>query len=364
MALTVTNAPQYSGSLSVGVAPAQSINSVGVATGGMQGNTYNPQGNTYNPQQAGGNGGGSVLGATTNYSAPTGPTQAQIAAQQAAQAEAKRLEAFRNSAGIKRDSYISGARTGLRDVENTFRNDTTGLVDEIRQGQNTINSGRAANALNLRRSMAAIAGGVRQGLRSGGVDLANMNALDSGAADALARAWARAGGQQAGGVQNEAELKAQELATQQQNLELQETRELGKLAQWRETEVNRVSNKLYNDLRELEAEAAAEGINDVVQMSIRDQIINEAATQLDAIERTTKGELGKIRGLTDAEVQQKAFQMEQAGTQVANPFAVEAIGQGRQMGGAPIGQFNTTPRYRDEQTPVYNPFRLEEQQVA
>lgn len=362
MALTVSTAPQYSGTLSV---TNNSGSTAGNLQGGSTGTTQYLQ-PTYNPQQTAPSTSGGVLGATSINTAPTGPTAAQIAAQEAAQAEARRIAGVRSLAGVKRSGIESGAQTSLTDNRNTYSNDSTGFVNSVRQGQNTINSGRTNNALNLRRSMAAIASGVRQGMRSGGVDLANMNALDSGAADALARAWARAGGQQSGAANNEAQLKSNELNTQQTNLDLQESQGLGKLRTWRDTETARVSNKLWNDLQELEASSAAQGAGGVIDPAVRDRMINSAAAELDAIDRATNAALGEIRGLTQAEIAQQAFQMDQAGAEVANPFAVEAVGAGFQTGvdGAPIGQFNTRPRYRDEETPVYNPFRPDERQVV
>lgn len=368
MALTVSTAPQYSGTLRVASPTPQPSLSVGTNTG-MQGSTYNPQGNNYNPQQTAPAGGGGVVLGAVGAGGGGGyvPTAADIAEQRAVQAENARINNVRNAAGIKRGGIESGASTSLTDNRNTFSNDSQGFINGVRQGQNTINSGRTNNALNLRRSMAAIAGGVRQGMRSGGVDLANMNALDSGASEALSRAWARAGGAQAGAANNEAQLKDNSLNTEQTNLDLQETQGMGKLRTWRQTETARVSNKLWNDLQTLEAESGAQGAGGVVDMGVRDRMIAQSAAELDAIDRATDAALAEIRGLTPAEIAQQAFQMEQAGTDVANPFAVEAIGQGRQNpNGAAIGQFNTAPRYRDEQTPAYNPFTLrqDDQQVA
>lgn len=366
MALTVSSAPQYQGTLAVAKPTAQPALTMGSNTG-MQGSTVNPQGNNYNPQQAAtyGGSGGSVLGAVSGGGGYT-PSAADIAEQRAAQAEASRINGIRNSSLVRRSGLESGAQTSLTDNRNTFNNDSQGFVNGIRQGQNTINSGRTNNALNLRRSMAAIASGVRQGMRSGGVDLANMNALDSGASDALSRAWARAGGGQASAANNEAQLKGNELNTQQTNLDLQESQGLGKLKTWRDTETARVSNKLWNDLQALEAESAAQGAGGVVDMGVRDRMIAASAAELDAIDRATNAALAEIGGLTTDQVNAQAFQMEQAGAESQNPFTVEGIGQGRQGAGAPIGQFNTAPRFRNEETPAYNPFALrqDDQQVA
>ena len=362
MALTVSTAPKYTGTLRVGT---------GVSTPGNLQGGVNPQTTINGAALQGGpaqaspaqvSPGGVVLGATTPGSTVVGPTQAEIAQQRA---EVARINGVRNSAGIKRSGLESGAQTSLTDNRNTYGNDSTGFVTGIRQGQNTINSGKANNALNLRRSMAAIASGVRTGLRSGSVDLANMNALDSGAADAMARAWARQGNMQAGSANNEAELKANEIAAQQENFNLQENQGLAKLRTWRGTETNRVSNKLYNDLQVLEADSAAAGAGGVVDMGVKDRLIAQASAELDAIDRATEAALAEINAWDNARVSQEAMRMEAAGQATANPFAIESVGFGKAGGpqGAAIGQYDTRPRFRDEEElPAYNPFTRDELQ--
>lgn len=385
MALTVSTAPKYTGTLRVGTGvstPGNLQGGTGVSTpGNLQGGVspqttinrsqlqggVSPQ-TTINgsqlqggPAQAGG--GGIVLGATSINDPGAQAAAAQAAA--AERAEAARINGVRNSAGIKRSGLESGAQTSLTDNRNTYGNDSTGFVTGIRQGQNTINSGKANNALNLRRSMAAIASGVRTGLRSGSVDLANMNALDSGAADAMARAWARQGNMQAGSANNEAELKANEIAAQQENLNLQENQGLAKLRTWRGTETNRVSNKLYNDLQVLEADSAAAGAGGVVDMGVKDRLIAQASAELDAIDRATEAALAEINAWDNARVSQEAMRMEAVGQATANPFAIESVGFGKAGGpqGAAIGQYDIRPRFRDEEAlPAYNPFTRDELQ--
>lgn len=356
MAITIGTAPQYSGSISTAQPAPQTF----ASGGSFQGSSYNPNQTVDSSVFQGSTGGGVMLGAST-INAPgayTGPSAAAIA-------ETNRVNNVRDAAGIRRGGLETGAQTSLTDNQNTYGNDSTGFVGGIRQGQGTINTGRANNALNLRRSMAAIASGVRTGLRSGSVDLANMNALDSGAADAMARAWARQGNLQSGSANNEAQLKGNELASQQTNLDLQETQGLGKLQQWRSTETNRVSNKLYNDLQVLEADSVAQGAGGVVDMGVRDRLISAASAELDALDRATNAALGEINAWNEGQVNAEAMRMESLGQGVANPFAVESIGSGKSGGvpGAPIGQYDTRPRFRDEEAaPTFNPFSRDELQ--
>lgn len=281
-------------------------------------------------------------------------TQNQIYAQQAAQARATAQNNARRNAGVKQAGFESEGRTLANGSRQQYNNDAQDLVTGLRTGQNTINSGRVNNALNLRRSMAGIASGVRQGIRSGAVNLANINAMDSGATEAMSRAFARQGNSQAGQVNNEAQLKENELTSTQQNLDIQKNQGLGRLKGWRDNKVNEISSKLWQNLQELDASAQAEGVGGVVDMGIRDRVVTEASRALDEVDAVTQRELSSIGGLDAGTVQAQASQMDAAGALATNPFAVEAstvqFGQpeGNALPGAPLGPFGSTPRTRDE----------------
>jgi hypothetical protein len=262
----------------------------------------------------------------------------------------------RRNTGVKQGGYESEGRSTASGNRLAYNNDSQDFVTGQRTGQNTINSGRVNNALNLRRSMASIASGLRQGMRSGAVDLANMNALDSGASDAMARAFARQGNSQANDVNNEAQIAENGLMTEQANLGIQREQGLGRLQGWRENKVNEISTKLWQNLTELDAAASAEGVGGAVDMGIRDRVVAEASRQLDEVDAVTQAELSKITGLDYGQVQAQASQMDAAGAG-ANPFTYEGggiqIGSGSAGGnalpGAPLGPIGTGPRTRDDQ---------------
>lgn len=266
----------------------------------------------------------------------------------------------RRNVGVKQKGYVSGAESDVRGARSTYNNDAQDFVTGLRQGQNTINSGRANNALNLRRSMAGIASGIRQGIRSGAVNLANMNAMDSSATDAMARAFARQGNSQAGAVNNEAQIAENQFATEQQNLGLQRQQGLGRLKSWRDNKVKDISSKLWQNLSEIDAAAQAEGLNGIVDMGARDRVVAQANAELNAVDAITQEELGKITGLDMGQVNQRAAEMDAAGALVENPFTYEGgtvqWGQSPNTpNGAPIGPIGTGPRYRDDEV---NPLAL------
>lgn len=269
----------------------------------------------------------------------------------------------RDNYGVKQGGLFSGTESAIRGAASDYGQQGTNFTNGLRQGQNTINSGMVNNALNLRRSMAGIASGLRQGIRSGGVSLANMNAMDSGAAEAMARAFARQGNQQAGDVNNQAQLAENELSTQQENLNLQRQQGLGQLTQWRENKTRDISDGLRQSLAELSAEARGAGLGDFVDTGRRDQLIAQASAELSAIDQATQAELAKIQGLDRAAINMRASEMDAMGAAASNPFSVEGgnIGMGQRPAGAPLGPITIAPRFRNEDQLAFNPFLRDEE---
>lgn len=316
----------------------------------------------YGPGTAsgGGNGGGGVQNVATQYVDPTytdstGRTWANANAFQ------NNVNNVRRNVNVKQGGYETEGRSSNAGNRLAYGNDSQDLITGQRTGQNTINSGRVNNALNLRRSMAGIASGVRQGIRSGAVNLANMNAMDSGASEAMSRAFARQGNTQAGQANNEAQLVENQLGTEQQNLLTQRDQGMGRLKGWRENKVREVSDKLWQNLQELDASAQGEGVAGAVDMGIRDRVIADANNELNAIDAATQAELSKITALDYGQVQEQASQMDAAGALASNPFAVESgtvqFGQPTRstLPGAPLGPLAVTPRGRDETNPFMPP---------
>lgn len=303
----------------------------------------------------------------TQYSSPTGannvnyspaqqtftdPTGRTWGSRSEYQANANNV---RRDVGVKQGGHESEGRSTAAGNRHAYNIDAQDFVTGQRTGQNTINSGRVNNALNLRRSMSAIASGVRQGMRSGAVNLANMNALESGAAEAMARALARQGNQQAGTVNNEAQIAENTFQTDQNNLGIQRQQGLGRLKSWRDTKVNEISTKLWQNLSELDAQAQGQGVGGAVDMGIRDRVVGDASRQLDEVDAVTQQELAKIGGLDYNGVQQRVSEMEAAGAEIANPFTYEGgglqVGNGgtTNTGGAPLGPVGTAPKHKEDE---------------
>lgn len=260
-----------------------------------------------------------------NQQNPT--TDPNAAALRQAQADASAKEAQRIAGIIQQlqvgqEGVQSGGSTQLRDIINSYYNNNRNTVQQIQAGQDAINSTRENTALNLRRGMSGIVNSVRQGVKSGGVQLANMNASDSGAAEALARAYAELGNKQTISVRDQAATENRGTDVQQKALTLQEQNALADFNQYRTTETDRISNDLYNQLRVLDANASAQGVSGRVDFSVRDKLINDAIAKLNDIDKSTQSSLAGTVAETPDQIAAAAARLDAAGAQGGNPFSV------------------------------------------
>lgn len=280
--------------------------------------------------------------ATTQPKSTYDPVAAARAA--AAQQEAARIAALERSIQVGFEGIQSGGSTSLRDLTNTYGTNNRNTVQSIQSSQEDINRSRENTALNLRRSMSGIVDSIRQGLRSGAVQLANINASDSGATEALARAYARMGNQQVGDVRNQAALANRDTDVLQKKVDQQEQNALADFATYRSTETDRISNDLYNQLRVLDANAAAQGVNGKVDLGLRDRLINDAIAKLNAIDQQTTQALAGINPLTQDQIYANAAQLDAQGAAGGNPFSYQ-IPTGGLTGGPAYSSVGDLPIY-------------------
>lgn len=294
---------------------------------------------------------GGMITPTTRYpvpgtaaaGAPTGPTAAQIA-------EQNRLATIRSNLAASQAAKEAAARQGVTDTTNAYDIQSMDFANKILTGQEDINTGRVNNALNLRRTVGNIGAGIRQGLRSGGVTLANMNASDSGAADAMARAYGEIGNQQFGDASNEAALKAGEIDTSQTRLGREREEGERRLGMYVPQETGRIRNNLFTELTNLSNTASEQGVGGAIDMGIVERVIADAVAALSGVDARRTQKLAGAVGLTAEEINARAAANEAAGMTGTSPFGIpEAgtpVGQAGGGVGAPISQLPVFVRRR------------------
>lgn len=252
---------------------------------------------------------------------PTGETQQQAAARIAAQQAAEQRQAKINQYGITAGGYKTAAQTSLRDLGNTYEDSVNQLVNDFTTGQTDINTKAAQNELNLRQSMANIIKGIQTGIRSGNVSLAGMNASDSGAQDALARAYARVGNNQSAEANSQAATVSDQLATSQRDLNRKKDEGIATLDRNRATEVDRVRNDFGTKIDQLVADASANGISGIADRSMVDAVLNEALGRLTGLTQSRDSRLAGVKAWGQPQIAEEAARLQALG-QTGNAFAV------------------------------------------
>jgi hypothetical protein len=295
----------------------------------------------------------------TPYRAPStsfvqsGPSPADIAAQQQAAAEAARMQGVRDEVGrgVKNKYGAYGMKYDNfgNEYDRTLRDFGTEYIGK----QNTLNNSFTNNALNLRRGMATIAGGIRDAIRSGGVTLASMNASNSGASEAFARAFAKQGNQQFNEVNNQAALERNTLNTDQGNLNQWRGDKLTDYDVWGDSTVKGYDMELGQELDYADAQAIAQGAQNAVDYSQRGQLYNQSRQRIDQIDAALQARLANVRAMTPEEVDAQAAAWDVQGMEGYNPFRVNfdgTVGQPGNGNGANPGQLPifTLPRRNDE----------------
>lgn len=310
--------------------------------------------------------GGYVLGANTGSPSPTpnptptpnNPTPVDPYARWGGEAA---FNQQKNTYGTSANNQKSGAQTQLRDVGNTYDSKTNTFVDDITSGQGELNRGFAGNELNLRRSMQNIIRSIQNGIRSGGVALAGVNASDSGAADAMARAYAQSGNQQTGEARGQAAEGFEELQRSQGTLNSKRSRGEQDLGTFRDTETGRVRSDFGGKIDALSADAQAQGFGDVVDKSVVDQVLGEALARLSQIDQGRQQKLGGVKQWSPDQIMKEAIRMDELG-QAGNAFSTTAPNVnygGPSLNGAPLGQLPIYVKGRDD-TPLIPKAREEQ----
>lgn len=266
-----------------------------------------------------------------------------------------------DAARVSREGIEAGGRTSVDALEAGYGDKVRTFTRGIETGEQNINEGRVNNALNLRRSIAAIAGDIRQGMRSTSTLLGNKNAGDSGASDAAAKAYSRLGNKQVGGARNSAALKTGELDTQQGQLDKEKEDNLQSLNTYLNAEINRISEDVWAKLNALNAST---GISGAVDMSGRDKIVQNAVARLHALNLMKDQRLAAARPLTAEEIQAEAVKRDAAGAASEPLYPTDGVTYAAEpAGGAPISQLPVVARPRDED-PLLAPVPRPDDQIV
>lgn len=226
------------------------------------------------------------------------------------------------------------------------------FIQSLQSGQRSIDERGVQNELGKKQGYQSIMDMVGRGVRSGGTLLANRNASDSSATEALARAYGETGRRQLGAQGNEYELENRNIGMAQDDFNLQRGTGLRKFDESKTQTVNNIVIDARNRLAALDAAIAEADLPTRIQIEQdRENIKNEVLGILSQYDQQLAQGAGGVQAASTEDRRRTAFGLANDGVASANPFELTTETPAQFQGtGAFPGQLPifTQPRGRRE----------------
>lgn len=187
----------------------------------------------------------------------------------------KLVSGFGNQKNAIGDSASDAARaSGIN-----MRNSIMDLIESLQQAQQSVDNRGINNEMAKRRGYSDIYSMMNRGIKSGGVMLANRNASNSSAAQAIADAYGQVGQRELSDVNNQFELENQDIGIAQDNVDLQRRAGLRRIDSSKELTVNNIVSDANNQLAALDTAMANASLPDRIAIDqeknrIRSEVLN------------------------------------------------------------------------------------------
>ncbi len=263
------------------------------------------------------NGGASVLSNGGGYTQPQAPQVDPYAQWGGKAAYDNKVSGFdTQKRGIFDTANDAAKRTGT-----DLRMSILDLVDSIRGGQSAVDNRGINNELSKQRGTADVYGGVSRGIQSGGVTLANRNASDSSAAEAIARAYGDIGQHQLSDIGNQYELENQDIGLAQADLARQQAAGVRRIEGTQDQAVNSIVSDAQNQLAALDAAIVDASLPDRIAIDAeKNKIRSKVLAELSQYDKLLTSKLGGISALDQNARIAQATERAQLGQAPANAF--------------------------------------------
>ena len=153
------------------------------------------------------------------------------------------------------------------------------FLDNQRLGQQGIDTKASRNELAKMQGVQGVLGSVGRGIKSSGVMLANRNAGDSSAAQALANAYGDQGRRQLSGIGNQYEMGNQDIQSAQNAFAIQQASGVRNLQGSKDDFVNKLALDTRNSLAALDAQIAGESLPNRIAIEQEKEAVRTRAIQ-------------------------------------------------------------------------------------
>lgn len=221
----------------------------------------------------------------------------------------------------EKNSTLAGISGTIGSNAGDFGGSIQDYLDSRAQQQNSINNDAVQNELAREQGQQGILDMVGNGIKSGGVTLANSNAGTSSAGEALARAYGVLGRQQSSQVGNQFAQGQNKVNTEENNLLAGDVTEARHVTQSKTDTINNIVNNARSQLANLNYYAASANVSDRVNIEQQiAQVKQQAIDALSSYDSTLTNGVGGQAPKSSADVRQSAQSLLTAGTAPENPF--------------------------------------------
>lgn len=274
-------------------------------------NSPSPTGQTYSPSSSGT---GGVLGATT-VSDPTADPYAQWGGEAA-------FNDLQSKINAQRQNIFGTANEAIGQAGNSLRGGILDFLDSLRSGQRGIDAQAVQNELARKQGTQGVLGMVGRGIQSGGVTLANRNASDSSASQALANAYGDLGRRELSNVGNQYAQGQNSLEQSQADLMDQQSQGVRHLQESKNQVVNNIVTNARNSLAALDASITGASLPDQINIEQeKERIKNQALAQLQQYDQLLTQGISGIQASSPQARQAQAAQLANAGVAPDNAFS-------------------------------------------
>lgn len=279
---------------------------------------------------------GGVLGDSTTSSGATSAS--------ASDPNADKLAAY----NTQNQGVLQAANASTGSAARSYGSSIQDYLGQAQQQQNNINNQGVQSELSRRQAAQGILDYVHNGLQSGGVMLANRNAGNSSATEALARAYATLGQHQMAGVGTQYAQNQGNINTQQTNLDLANQTQGRHNQEFKANTVESIVQTAQQAINGIQANMQYASLPQQINFQQEiDQIRAQAQSQLNGIDPQFSAGIANITPSSLTQRQSGAATLANAGTAATNPYALTsqapATFQGQNPAGADLPIF-TIPR--------------------
>lgn len=224
-----------------------------------------------------------------------------------------------NNYESQHQGILGSANSQVDIYGNQYQRGILDFVDNQRLAQGAIDTKASRNELAKMQGVQGVLGSVGRGIKSSGVMLANRNAGDSSAAQALANAYGDQGRRQLSGIGNQYEMGNQDIQAAQDAYAIQQASGLRQIQGSKDDFVNKLALDTRNSLADLDARIAGESLpNRIAYEQEKEAVKAQALQKLQAYDAQLQSGVQGIRA-TDADQRRaRAAELMNAGTNLGS----------------------------------------------